>query len=60
MNQRTKEKTNPEIAQRLKTLFEKWDREDAKASYRTEPSWEEVKKTLNEGRPSDGKPFPEE
>lgn len=62
MSQQTEEteKTGPDAAQRLKTLFEEWLREDAKADYRDKPSWEETKKALNEGRPSDGKPFPGE
>ncbi len=62
MSQQTEDikKTGSEAAQKLRALFETWAREDAEASYEDEPSWEEVKKALNEGRPSDGKPFPEE
>lgn len=62
MSQQTKEmkKTGAEAAQRLKALFEKWAREDAETGYEDEPSWEAVKKALNEGRLADGKPFPEE
>ncbi len=61
MSQHTKEtrKTGAEAARRLQALFEGWTREDAETGY-DEPSWEEVKKALNEGRPADGKPFPEE
>ena len=53
-------KTGPEAAERLKALFARWAREEARREYRDEPSWEEVKRILNEGRPADGKPFPEE
>lgn len=62
MSQRTEDikKTGPEAAQKLRALFEEWAREDAGTGYGDEPSWEEVKKALNEGRPADGKPFPEE
>lgn len=62
MDRRTREleKTGPEAAARLKALFARWAREEAKREYRGEPSWEEVKRILNEGRPADGKPFPEE
>lgn len=60
MSQQTKgiKKTGAEAAQRLKALFEKWAREDTETGYEDEPSWEEVKKALNQGRPTDGKPFP--
>lgn len=62
MSQQTKQmrKTGAEAAKRLNTLFERWAREATETSYQDEPSWEEVKKALNEGRPADGKPFPEE
>jgi hypothetical protein len=61
MDGRTRElkKTGPEAAERLKTLFAQWEREEARREYGDEPSWEEVKRILNEGRPADGKPFPE-
>lgn len=62
MSQQTEgiKKTGPEAAQRLRALFEQWVREDAEANYKDEPSWKEIKEALNEGRPSDGKPFPKE
>ena len=53
-------KTGPEASERLKALFAQWAREEAEREYRGEPSWEEVKRVLNEGRPANGKPFPEE
>jgi hypothetical protein len=61
MSRQTKEmeKTGAEAAQRLRALFERWAREDAETGYEDEPPWEEVKKTLNEGRPAGGRPFPE-
>lgn len=52
--------TGPEAAQRLRALFERWAQEEAKRGYEDEPSWEEVKRALNEGRPADGKPFADE
>lgn len=62
MSHQTREikNTGPEAARRLRSLFEEWAREDDEADYRDEPSWEEIKTALNEGRPADGKPFPEE
>lgn len=62
MNQQTRElkRTGPEAAQRLRAMFEEWAREEAETDYGDEPCWEEIKKALNEGRPADGKPFPEE
>jgi hypothetical protein len=57
-DERSKE-TGPEAAERLRTLFAQWAREEVERSYEDEPSWEEVKRVLNEGRPTDGKPFPE-
>jgi hypothetical protein len=62
MSQQMKDikKTGPEAAQKLRALFEKWAREEAASNYEGEPSWEEVKKALNEGRPADGKPFSKE
>lgn len=61
MDGQTKEvkKTGPEAAERLRALFGRWAREEAERGYEDEPSWEEVKRALNEGRPADGKPFPE-
>lgn len=52
------DRTGPEAAARLRTLFARWEREEAARGYEDEPSWEEVKRALNEGRPDDGKPFP--
>jgi len=52
--------TSPESAERLRALFGRWAREEARRDYENEPSWEEVKRALNEGRPEDGKPFSEE
>lgn len=52
-------KTGPEAAERLRALFAKWDREEAETGHEEEPSWEDVKTVLNEGRPEDGKPFSE-
>lgn len=62
MESGTKEsrKTGPEAAKRLRVLFARWKREEATRDYGDEPSWEEVKRALNEGRPEDGKPFPGE
>jgi hypothetical protein len=62
VERRTKEvnKTGPEAAERLEALFVRWAREEAEQDYEGEPSWEEVKGVLNEGRPADGKPFPEQ
>lgn len=59
MEKQTEElkKTGPEAARRLDALFARWAREEAERGYEDEPSWEEVKRALNEGRPSDGKPF---
>ncbi len=61
MDRQTKEmkKIGPEAAERLKALFTRWAREETERGYEDEPSWEEVKRALNEGRPADGKPFPE-
>lgn len=61
MNERMREteKTGPEAAERLRELFARWAKEEAEGLYDDEPSWEDVKKALNEGRPDDGKPFPE-
>ena len=50
-------KKGPEAAGRLDVLFARWAREEAEHDYDDEPSWEEVKRALNEGRPADGKPF---
>lgn len=62
MNQQTKDikKTGTGAARKLRALFDEWARRDAETSYRDEPSWKEVKITINEGRPADGKPFFEE
>lgn len=63
MSRRTEEmaaKTGPEAAAKLRALFARWAQEEAEGLYDDEPSWEEVMKALNEGRPHDGKPFPEE
>ncbi len=62
MERGTKEigKTGPEAAETLRALFARWAREEAGRDYQDEPSWEEVKRALNEGRPDDGKPFPGE
>jgi len=59
VGKQTKEpkKTGPEAAGRLDALFARWAREEAERDYADEPSWEEVKRALNEGRPADGKPF---
>jgi hypothetical protein len=57
---RETEKTGPKAAERLRALFARWAKEEAEGLYDDEPSWEEVMKALNEGRPDDGKPFPEE
>ena len=61
MGKRTEEmaKTGPEAAERLRALFARWAKEEAEGIYDDEPSWEEVAKALNEGRPAEGKPFPE-
>ncbi len=62
MSRGTKEtrKTGPEAAERLRALFAKWGREEAGDDiHGGEPPWEEVEKALNEGRPEDGKPFPD-
>jgi hypothetical protein len=61
MDKQTEEmkKTGPEAAERLRALFGRWAKEEAEGLYDDEPSWEEVEKALNEGRPDDGKPFPE-
>ncbi len=62
MSRGTKEtrRTGPEAAERLKALFAEWSREEAgDGIQRGEPPWEEVEKALNEGRPEDGKPFPD-
>jgi hypothetical protein len=60
MNERTKEakRTGPEAAEKLRALFTEWSREEAGRAREGEPSWEEVREALNEGRPEDGKPFP--
>ena len=62
MDRQTREmaKTGPEAAERLRALFARWAREEAEGLYDDEPSWEEVQRALNEGRPADGKPFPKE
>lgn len=62
MDKRTEEmaKTGPEAAERLRALFARWAKEEAEGMYDDEPSWEEVMRALNEDRPEDGKPFPEE
>lgn len=64
MSGRTKEagKTGPEAAEKLRALFAEWRREEAgggDVGESGEPSWEAVREALNEGRPEDGKPFPE-
>lgn len=62
MSRGTKETrmTGAEAAERLRALFAAWDQEEAgDGIQRGEPTWEEVKKALNEGRPEDGKPFPD-
>jgi hypothetical protein len=41
-------------------MFARRAREEAERGYEDEPSWEEVKKALNEGRPAGGKPFADE
>lgn len=58
---REKEKIGSEAGERLRAMFARWSKEEAAGMHDdSEPSWEEAKKALNEGRPADGKPFPEE
>lgn len=52
-------KTGPEAAERLRSMLARWEREEAARGHENEPSWDEVKRALNEGRPDGGKPFPE-
>ena len=49
-----------EAAEKLRTLLARWEREEiGDGVLQEEPSWDEVTEALNEGRPEDGKPFPE-
>ncbi len=62
MSRGTKEtrKAGPKAARKLRALFAEWDQEEAgDGIHRGEPLWEEIEKALNEGRPDDGKPFPD-